>query len=288
MRPMVVDDIPEACDVWERAFADLRVRFNLPAHARDAAADARFDTRIRHFLTHDAGGAWVSHEDDRVTGLAVALQRERVWVLSMLGVDPMAQSSGVGRALLERTLAYGDADGPGIILSSRDPRAMRRYALAGFALRPAVTAWGRLRRAGLPAVRGVRAGSEADLDLAAHVDRLQRGAARGPDYAVLLADGGRMLVFDEGARRGYTIVRENDRPVVLAATDPEVATALLTEALAGLPDDGDVEVGWLTASQQWAVQLCLAAGLELHPVGGVMVRGHPGPMSPYLPNGMSG
>lgn len=288
MRPMVVADIPEAAEVWERAFADLRARFNLPAHARDAASDARFDARIRHFLSHDAGGAWVSHEGDRVTGLAVALQRERVWVLSMLAVDPTAQSSGVGRALLDRAIAYGDADGPGIILSSRDPRAMRRYALAGFALRPAVTAWGRLRRAGLPAVRGVREGSDADLGLAAHVDRLQRGAARGPDYAVLLEDQGRMLVFDEGARRGYVIVRDNQRPVVLAATDHEVATALLTDALAGMSHDCDVEVGWLTASQQWAIQVCLAAGLELHPVGGVMVRGHPGPMSPYLPNGTSG
>jgi GNAT superfamily N-acetyltransferase len=288
VRPMVIDDIPEATDVWERAFDDLRERFNLPAGHRDAASDARFDTRIRHFLTHDGGGAWVSHEGDRVTGLAVALQRERLWVLSMLGVDPTAQSSGVGRALLERALAYGDADGPGIILSSRDPRAMRRYALAGFDLRPAVTAWGRLRRAGLHAVSGVRDGDEADLDLAAHVDRLQRGSARGPDYAVLLEDSGRMLVFDEGARRGYAIVRKNERPVVLAATDHQVATALLTEALAGLPDDCDVEVGWLTASQQWAVRVCLAAGLEVHPVGGVMVRGHPGPMSPYLPNGMSG
>ena len=285
---MTADDIPAATDVWERAFDDLRARFNLPAQARDAASDARFDARIRHFLSHDAGGAWVSHDGDRVTGLAVALQRERLWVLSMLAVDPSAQSSGLGRALLERTLAYGDADGPGIILSSRDPRAMRRYTLAGFSLRPAVTAWGRLRRAGLSAVRGVREGTEADLDLATHVDRLQRGAARGPDYRVLLDDGGRMLVFDDGARRGYAIVRGNERPVVLAATDREVATALLTEALAGLADDRDVEVGWLTASQQWAIQVCLAAGLEVHPVGGVMVRGHPGPMSPYLPNGTSG
>ena len=285
---MVVDDIPGANDVWERAFSDLRERNHLPPQPRDAGCDARFDSRIRHFIQHDAGGAWVSHEGDRVTGLAIALQRERLWVLSMLGVDPWAQSSGVGRALLERALAYGDATGPGIILASRDPRAMRRYALAGFALRPSVVAWGRLRRASLPAVEGVRDGDASDLELAIAVDRFQRGASRGPDYEVLLDDAGQMLVFEDGARRGYAIVRDATRVMVLAATDPAVAAALLTEALGRCADDRDVEVGWITAEQQWAIRTCLAAGLELHPAGPVMVRGYPGPMSPYLPNGMSG
>lgn len=286
---MTAADIEGAADVWDRAFEELRSRFGLPHHPRDAESDKRFDKRLRHFLHHDGGGAWVSHDGDRVTGLAVALRREGLWVLSMLAVDPSAQGQGVARALLDRALAYGDPDDPGIILASRDPKAMRRYALAGFSLRPAVSAWGRVRREGLAAAPGVRDGDASDLELAAAVDRLQRGAGHGPDHQMLLDDGGRLLVCEDGRRRGYAIVRQSDhRLAVLAATDADIATKLLTTALAAAPEAREVEVGWITAPQQWAFRTCLAAGMELHPVGPMMVRNHPGPMSPYLPNGASG
>lgn len=286
---MTADDIDGAADVWDRAFGEMRTRFGLPHARRDAESDERFGRRLCHFLQHDGGGAWVSHDGDRITGLAVALRRERLWVLSMLAVDPSAQGQGVARSLLDRALAYGYADDPGIILASRDPKAMRRYALAGFALRPAVTAWGRVRRGGLASAPGVREGDASDLDLAAGVDRLQRGASHGPDHRMLVDDDGRLLVFEDGRRRGYAIVRRSDhRLAVLAATDAEVATALLITVLADAPEAREVEVGWITAAQQWAIRTCLAAGLELHPVGPVMVRNHPGPMSPYLPNGASG
>jgi GNAT superfamily N-acetyltransferase len=289
VRPMTAADIDGAGDVWDRAFGEMRIRFGLPHLRRDAESDARFDARMRHLLQHDAGGAWVSYDGDSVTGLAVALRRERLWVLSMLAVHPSAQDRGVARALLDRALAYGDADGPGLILASRDPKAMRRYALAGFSLRPAVTAWGRVRRRGLPAAPGVRDGDASDFDLMADVDRLQRGAGHGPDHPLLLDDGGRLLVFDQGHRRGYAIVRRSDhRLALLAATDPDVATTLLTTVLADAPETREVEVGWITGTQQWAIRTCLAGGMELHPVGPVMVRSHPGPMSPYLPNGATG
>jgi GNAT superfamily N-acetyltransferase len=286
---MTTDDIAGTADLWDRAFAELRARFNLPHIERNAEFDARFELRLRHLLDTDAEGAWVSHDGEAVTGVAVALRREGLWVLSMLAVDPSAQGRGLARALLDRTLAYGDADGPGIILASRDPKAIRRYALAGFAMRPAVTAWGRVRRSGLTSAEGVRDGDVNDFALCAHVDRLLRGASHGPDYELLLADGGRVLVYDHGARRGYAFVRQPDnRPVLVAATAPDVAATLLTAALAAASDDRDCEVGWLTGTQQWAIQTCLAAGLELHPVGPMMVRGHPGPLAPYVPNGATG
>ena len=49
-------------------------------------------------------------------------------------VAPTAQNQGVGRALLEHTLAYAKESEPGLIVSSPEPRAIRRYASAGFAL----------------------------------------------------------------------------------------------------------------------------------------------------------
>ena len=71
--------------------------------------------------------------------------REGVWGLSLLVVRPDAQSSGVGRELLDRAYEYGDGARGWIVLASRDARALRSYARLGLALHPAVAARGRPR-----------------------------------------------------------------------------------------------------------------------------------------------
>ncbi len=69
--------------------------------------------RIEHFLAADPGGAWVAvDEHDEVIGVALSLLREDLWGLSLLAVAPASHGRGVGRALLDRALAYGaDARG---------------------------------------------------------------------------------------------------------------------------------------------------------------------------------
>jgi hypothetical protein len=47
-------------------------------------------------------------------------------------------------------------------------------------------------------------------------------------------------------------------------------------------------VNWLTAPQQWAIRVLIGSGVELQPYGPVMVRGMPGPPSPYIPSGAYG
>jgi acetyltransferase (GNAT) family protein len=66
-----------------------------------------------------------------------ALVRGRVWYLSMLLVLPDDQSRGLGRALLERALAYGDAREASVrcTWATLDPRAQARYVMAGMAPR---------------------------------------------------------------------------------------------------------------------------------------------------------
>ena len=108
---------------------------------------------------------------------------------------------------------------------------MRCYQRAGFALEPALQATGVVRRASLPAVDRVRAGGIGDLDLVAEVDRVQRGAAHGPDFEVLLRAGAQLLVLDGGSRRGYALLEAGD-PKTVAATDVSAAVTLLWAALA--------------------------------------------------------
>src|SRR6266478_6623886 len=68
-----------------------------------------------------------------VRGMVSALVRGRVWYLSMFFVLP----GDLGRALLERALAYGEARGAEVrsVWASLDPRAQARYVMAGMAPR---------------------------------------------------------------------------------------------------------------------------------------------------------
>jgi hypothetical protein len=144
-------------------------------------------------------------------------------------------------------------------------------------------AGGKVRRGSLPVGLKTREGTEADLELAAEVDRLVRGAAHGPDLEFMLRTGSRLLVSEGSSGQGYAVVWEGS-PALLAATTPEVAIDLLWSCLAE-SKDADVEVHWITSSQNWALPVVLGAGLSLSPAGPICVRGALGPLTPYLPSG---
>ena len=274
-----------ACEaVWHEAFASMRRAYHLPVHPEDDDARERLRRRIALLLETDPDGSWAAAADGEIVGFSQAIDRQGLWVLSMLGVAVAHQGHGVARGLMERALALGDATGPGLIMSSRDPRAMHRYVQAGFALHPAVAAWGELRRSRLVATPEVRAGGPADLDLVADIDRKVRGSAHGPELAFMLEEDCHLVV---APGRGYALARPGGVALV-AALDEETARALLTAGLAQTPEGAVVDVNWMTAPQQWAIRLCTDLGLELAPVGAVMVRGRPGPPVPYIPSGAYG
>jgi GNAT superfamily N-acetyltransferase len=283
-RPMATEDVAGAVEAWRLADVDLRQRLHLPPNVWSPEATARSERRVAHLRGTDPEGAWVAVDDGEVVGIGQAHRREGLFVLSHLFVAPRAQNKGVGKALLERTLAYGPPADPGLIIASPDPRAIRRYALAGFALRPCVVGWGHVQREGLGAARDVRDGGADDLELTAAVDRHQRGAAKVAEIELCMAEGDRMFVVPD---RGYALLR-GSRVVVLGALDEDAATQLLTAALAQASTEQEAEVNRMTAAQAWAVAVTLAAGLEIHPHGPILVRGDLGPMSLYLPDGALG
>lgn len=236
--------------------------------------------RVARRVATDPEGSWVASDGERVRGVALALRREGIWGLSLLAVDPEAQSGGIGRALLERALDYARGTRGQIIMSSQDPRAMRTYARAGFAMQPAVAAFGVVDRSELPARLGVRDGGAGDLDEAAAIDREVRGGAHGEDLAALIHAEHRMVVLPG---RGYAFHRDGS-PALLAARAPEDAQRLLWAVLAASEPGREVGVMSLTQAQAWALPVVLDAGLRLEPGGPTFVRGRPGPLAPYLPN----
>ena len=287
IRPMCEADLGALAEVNDAAFTELRERFHLPRRPSTPEDLARDVLRLRRFLETDPGGSWVAEEDGELVGLTQALLRDGLWHLSLLSVAPGAQARGAGRALLDAALAYGPPDGPAMLLCSRDPRAARRYRAAGFDLHPAVTAWGHVDPAGLPPDDGrVRAGTAADLALVEEIDLAVRGASRAVEVGWLLEHLDGVLVV--AGDRGWGL-RLHNRPYALAALDEATAAAILVALLRGVDAGGDeTEVGWLTAHHQWAVDVALAARLELHPVGPFFVRNLPGPFPLALASGAFG
>jgi len=281
---MAPEDAGACQAVWHDAFPAMRAAYHLPGAPVTDADREHVRRRVAALCGTDPDGSVVATVDDVVVGFAQALRRERLWVLSQLAVAPAHQGRGAGRDLLEAALDSAEPGGPGMIMSSRDPKAMHRYVQAGFALRPSLVAMGTPRRSALPATGAVREGTEADLDFVARVDRLLRGAPHGSELTGLLDDGERLVVLPG---RGYAVARPGGVRVV-GGLDEEAATVLLAEVLGGEPAGSVIDVNWITGAQQWAISLCSALGMELVPMGAVMVRGRPGPLAPYLPTGAYG
>jgi hypothetical protein len=231
----------------------------------------------------DPDGAWVAEEDGRLVGNAVALRRGPIWVLSFLAVHKDTQRGGHGRALLGRSLEYAEGTSGQMLCASTHPAALHLYAAHGFSLLPSMAAHGPVDRSRLPApARGVRPGTADDLELCAAIDEAVRGGSRTVDLEMLLETGTRLFVSERP--RGYGLVADG-RCYGVAAADEETARALLWTVIAEGAEDGQARFAWVTAPQQWAVQVAVAAGLRLEPDGPVCVRGATGPLHPWLPNG---
>ncbi|HUH08750.1 MAG TPA: GNAT family N-acetyltransferase [Egibacteraceae bacterium] len=284
LRPIAEADAEAVDALSTAAFADLAERIHEPWTAPTPEATARSVRRFRHVIGTDPDGGWIADAGGEPVGASIGLRREGIWGLSLLVVHPDWQGRGLGRALLERAVDYGRGCRGGIIVSSADPPAIRGYGLAGFTLVPCVQAAGAPRRGTLQAPRGVREGGAADLELAADVDRAIRGASHGVDLEVLLAEPTfRMLVVDDGARRGYAFFGDA-RAALLAATDAEAAQRLLWAMLAE-DSEADWKLPYLSGDQGWAIEVALAAGLRIEMEGPLFVRGELGPMAPYIPSG---
>jgi GNAT superfamily N-acetyltransferase len=260
----------------------MRLTYGLRPIPLTPESNHRLQNRILHFLSTDPSGSWVAEDAGVVIGLSQSFVRDEYWVLSLIATLPTYQGQGLGRQLLQRALSTTDPSSPGTIQSSTDPAAMALYVSAGFSLHPGVIASGKVRKGRVTFDSRVRHSDQSGIDLVNAVDYAVRGSCRPADIRAMLNEPGcQLLVIDD---LGYAVTKV-DRIITLAARNEEVATALLESALAEMKPDGAVEVNWLTGNQQWAIRTLVAAGVELHPYGPMMVRGMLRPPSPYIPSG---
>ncbi len=275
IRPMRHDDVLDA----DRVCRDV-LYTSFPGEDEPARA-ARQHARIHHLVDTDPGGSWVAEQDGRVEGVALALVREGVWGFSLFGLAERLQGRGIGRELFARCWAYGEGAREHIVLSSTNPRAMGIYAHTGLPIRPCVAFAGIPDLARAPGLDGVEDAGESGIAVADAIGRELRGAGHGRDLPLPMAHGARLLVFED---RAFALARGGNI-ILLGARDEEGAQRMLWGLFVTAGQGATVNVDFITAGQDWALPVCLAAKLPLSPDGPMFARGTGGPLAPYIPSG---
>ena len=287
VRPLRDDDVAAADQLAWQALDEVGRQFGFSMGERSDARIAWAQARIRHIATHDPQGSVVAERDGEVVGVGLATRRGSLWFLSLLAVRSGLQGAGVGRRLLDATLEYANGCDAAMICASPDPKALRRYGRAGFALHPAYEAEGIVDRAELPVGLGVRDGDwQRDRDLMEELITACRGAPYGRDLD-FHQEGMRLVIRDGGttADRAFALSR-NGHVATLAAASDEAAARVLWATIAEA--EGEVTVGYLVGNQQWAIDVALAAGLPLKMTDTLCTRGAISPPAHYLPSGIFG
>lgn len=279
---MTIEDVAAVVDVVQAADDDASRRAGRDPDIVTDEQRQRVEAGMRRFIQIDPQGAWVAVDDRGVVGMAEAIRRDRFWGLSMLFVDPRGQNRGIGRRLLDKTLAYADGADVRMIMASEDSRALRRYSRAGLSIHPAVEATGTVDRTRIPADLTGREGTADDLDIVKAVEQ-SLGRTRTDDVAAILHHGwGRLEIVDRDGHLGYGVHHEG-RVRMLGATDDDTAATVLWRLLAHA--QGKAEVWGLTAGQDWAVRVALEAGLVVRGSGPLFVSGLERPPAAWIPSG---
>lgn len=285
IRPMRPDDVAEAERVSDAGFLELDRRTRRvdepEPQGRSEAHRATWVARTLHLVRHDPAGCWVAEDESGLVGIATSFRRETLWCLATYAVRPGHQGQGIGKPLLAAAAQHGRACTRGMLSSSADPRAVRIYHQAGFALHPQMHLSGPVDRSVLPVVDKVRDGSAGDVDLMDSLDRGARGAGHGVDHELMLRTW-RLLVSDTTTGSGYAYLDERGRLGLLAASNRRTAARLLWAALAEGP--AEASVPHVTAANQWVLEVGFAARLTLAQDGYLGVRGM-NPPAPYVHNG---
>ena len=263
---------------------DVRTAERLLAHGGPGSATLEeWRCLTEHLLGTDPAGAWVAELGAEMVGFASSYRRDLLWMLASHAVAPGPTSHGVGTAVLGAALTHSRGCLRGMLTAGDDPRGFRRFRAAGFDLHPQMRLDGVVDRTVLPVVEHVREGNTADVDLLDSLDRRLRDAAHGVDHA-LLRETCALLVTDRPSGSGYAYLDDRGQVVLLAATNRRTAAALLWQGLALTEPGWEVSIEHITAANHWAIDVGLAAGLEVSTSGYLGLRGMK-PPSPYLHHG---
>ena len=300
-RLAVEEDLPECGRIHQEGIDGYLVPLGFPplprenqsllrlhAHTRATSPD-RFIVAERHKRLGRS----------RIVAFGSAIDREHLWFLSMLFVEPDEQARGLGRALMDRLLPQ---ERDGLVLATctdaAQPISNGIYAALGMVPRmPIFNLIGRPRPrwvpealpAGVTAVRVepaanglLDAGQQAELDA---FDRSIIGLAHPEDHAYDLRERPWLFAYRDGAGRlvGYGYTSEVGRIGPIAVTDPELQGPVLGHLLTAVVPRGASAI-WLPGAADGAYRTALGAGLRIEGFPTLLCYDRPfGDFTRYVP-----
>jgi ribosomal protein S18 acetylase RimI-like enzyme len=224
------------------------------------------------YLEHEPGGCFVAREGGRRIGM-VTTTRHGVsgWIANLI-VVPEARSRGVGRALMERGLAYLEEAGVATVRLDGDPPGIPLYRSLGF-----VDEWESLRfrwqGREAPASTAVERITSADLDKILTFDAPRFGDDRSKWLRLFRGSGCQgFKVGRHGELAGYLMMVRTDIALRIGpcvAVDAGAARALVAAAL----DAGEIATVGLPESNHEARALYEDLGFRQTASSLRMVRG---------------
>jgi GNAT superfamily N-acetyltransferase len=285
-RPARVDELETCAEIWRDAINDYLRPLNLPDIPDELVPIGRL---YRHTQSTDPDRFVVATVPDaatvggeRIVAFGSAVERGRIWFLSMLFVRPANQGQGLGRAILERLLP--DPERPGSLATAIDtlqPISTALYASYGIAPRmPVLDLRGEIGRpeafpdlpsgivpVGFDEVAAGSSGGAGHRALADAVDALDRellGAAHPLDHRFLRGEDRRGYLYrgPDGEPIGYGYASEAGRIGPIAVRDDTLLEAVIGHLAAAVPARGARGV-WGIGAPARLISTLLAAGLRI-------------------------
>ena len=283
-RRATAEDLPACERIWRAGLMGYLVPLGLGTIPEDNPGLRRLHA---HTFATDPERFWVATDaSDAPVAFGSAVQRGRVWFLSMLFVNPEIQAKGVGRRILERILPSG-----GTVLStctdSAQPISNALYASLGIVPRmPLLSFVGRPREgwtppplpAGIVAVPVIGEHGVPTIDLGARVeaeegqfsldrdalDRDALGFEHPQDHAFAANPDQRLYAYRDatGALAGYGAASLAGRVGPIAVRDAELLAPVVGHLLSVIEPRGASAV-WVAGAAGPAIRLLLDAGLRL-------------------------
>lgn len=202
IRRATADDIAEAGRICFEAFSAINTAHGFPPDLNEPGA-----LRVITTVFRDPGHVcWVAEQDGCVIGSNCIDVRDTIIGLGPITVDPAAQNSGAGRALMQVALDYAKehrAPGVRLVQAAFHNRSLSLYTKLGFVAREPLSVMHgpalNLTFDRLP----VRAATPDDLPACNAVCHCVHGHDRSGDLQESIAEGRATVVERQGRITGY-------------------------------------------------------------------------------------
>jgi GNAT superfamily N-acetyltransferase len=271
-RSATPDDLIACAAVWRESINDYLAPRNVRLIPDELAPISRL---YRHLQSGDPGRFVVATRAsdgsgaERIVGFASAVDRERLWFLSMLFVRPGEQGRGLGRSLLDRVLPPA---GEGRVLAtatdSMQPISNALYASLGIAPRmPLLSIVGRPERPEalerLPDGLVAEPMEPSDAAIVDAIDAEILGVRHREDHAYIAGEGRQGYVYrSTSGVVGYGHTSAVGRVGPIAVRDESLLWPVVSHLLTVVEPRGASAI-WAPGAAGRMVQGLLQAGLRL-------------------------